>query len=106
MFVQIDELPSTYSCPFESRSNAPFPSTSKSGSCSGAHHSCMFVNGCQTDFLSSAIRSSLFHSMRGSVSDRGFQRKNHAVVPQSRDEGGSAAISSSVFQSVISYHVI
>src|ERR1700676_259046 len=63
MFVQIDELPSTYSRPFESRTVAPCPSTSTSGSCSGAHHSRMFVNGCQTNFLSVAISSSVFQSL-------------------------------------------
>src|SRR6202011_2121875 len=63
MFVQIDELPSMYSRPFESRTVAPCPSTSTSGSCSGAHHSRMLVNGCQTNFLSVAISSSVFQSL-------------------------------------------
>src|ERR1700736_3728901 len=63
MFVQIDELPSMYSRPFESRTTAPFPSTSASGAWSAAHHSRMFVNGCQTNFLSMAISSSVFQSL-------------------------------------------
>src|SRR5580700_8616087 len=63
ILVQIDELPSMYSRPFESRSRAPFPSTRMSGSCSGAHHSRIFVNGCQTHSLSAAISSSLFQSL-------------------------------------------
>src|SRR5436305_7961936 len=57
MFVQIEELPSMYSRPLASRKIAPRPSTITSGSCSRAHHSGMFVNGCQTNRLSVAIRS-------------------------------------------------
>src|SRR5206468_11723749 len=62
MFVQMDELPSMYSRPLLSRSNAPRPSTKTSGSCSRAHHSRMSVNGCQTNRLSASISSSVFHS--------------------------------------------
>src|SRR6266550_9053113 len=63
MFVQIDELPSMYSRPLTSRKIAPRPSTIITGSCSGAHHSGIFVNGCQTNRLSVAIRSRLFQSL-------------------------------------------
>src|SRR5437764_9265842 len=57
MFVQIEELPSMCSRSLASRKVAPRPSTITSGSCSRAHHSGMFVNGCQTNRLSVAIRS-------------------------------------------------
>src|SRR6266404_3764714 len=63
MFVQIDELPSMYSRPRLSRSSAPCPSTKTSGSWSGAHHSGMFVNGCQTNRLSASINASVFQSV-------------------------------------------
>src|SRR6266700_1387753 len=63
MFVQMDELPSMYSRPLLSRSNAPRPSTKTSGSCSGERHSLMLVNGCQTNRLSQAINCSVFHSL-------------------------------------------
>src|SRR5258708_1985935 len=63
MFVQIDELPSMYSRPRLSRRSAPRPSTKTSGSCSGAHHSRILVNGCQTNRLSISISSSVFHSL-------------------------------------------
>src|SRR5207248_8560762 len=61
MFVQIDELPSMYSRPRLSRRRAPRPSTKTSGSCSGAHHSRILVNGCQTNRLSVSISSLVFH---------------------------------------------
>src|SRR5438270_12274848 len=63
MFVQIDELPSMYSRPLISRTIAPWPSTIITGSCSGAYHSGMFVNGCQRNLLSVAISSRLFQSL-------------------------------------------
>src|SRR5438132_1909827 len=63
MFVQIEELPSMYSRPWASRKIAPRPSTITIGSCSGAHHSGIFANGCQTNRLSVAIRSRLFQSL-------------------------------------------
>src|SRR5437763_9840672 len=63
MFVQMEELPSMYSRPLVSRSNAPRPSTKTNGSCSGLHHSRMSVNGCQTNRLSQAISSSVFQSV-------------------------------------------
>src|SRR5207247_110639 len=59
----MDEFPSMYSRPVLSRSVAPCPSTRISGSCSGAHHSRMSVNGCQTNRLSAAINSSVFQSV-------------------------------------------
>src|SRR5437763_11108492 len=59
----MDEFPSMYSPPLLSRSTAPCPSTRTSGSCSGAHHSRMSVNGCQTNCLSAAVNSSVFHSV-------------------------------------------
>src|SRR5207247_6724265 len=55
--------PSIYSRPRLSRKIAPRPSTKTSGSCSGAHHSRMLVNGCQTKRLSAAMSSSVFHSV-------------------------------------------
>src|SRR5205814_174074 len=54
---------SRISRPRLSRRRAPRPSTKTSGSCSGAHHSRMLVNGCQTDRLSISISSSVFHSL-------------------------------------------
>src|ERR671934_8856 len=54
MFVQIEELPSIYSRPRLSTRTAPRPATSTRGSCSGAHHSGMFVNGGQINLLSAA----------------------------------------------------
>src|SRR5437762_11566635 len=63
MFVQIDELPSMYSRPLASRKLAPRPSTMSAGSCSGAHHSAIFVNGCQRNRLSVAMRSRHFQSL-------------------------------------------
>src|SRR5947209_439746 len=62
MFVQMDELPSMYSRPLLSRSNAPRPSTKTSGSCSAAHHSRISVKGCQTNRLSHWTSLSVFHS--------------------------------------------
>src|SRR5436309_10459776 len=59
----MDEFPSMYSSPLLSRSTAPCPSTKTSGSCSGAHHSRMSVNGCQTNCLSASVNSSVFHSL-------------------------------------------
>src|SRR5205807_10593924 len=41
---------------------APSPSPITAGSWSGAHHSGIFVNGCQTNRLSAAIRSPLCQS--------------------------------------------
>ena len=58
--VQIDEFPSMYSRPRLSRKIAPCPSTITIGSCSGAHHSGMLVNGCQTNCLSVVIKSFVF----------------------------------------------
>src|SRR6266403_2075322 len=73
MFVQIDELPSMYSRPRLSRSSAPCPSTKTSGSWSGAHHSGMFVNGCQTNRLSASINASL---ISGLLLDKFVNRHN------------------------------
>src|SRR4030095_13636210 len=53
--VQIEELPSRYSRPSLSRSTAPLPETSTSGSCSGAPQSRICVKGCQVCALSAAI---------------------------------------------------
>src|SRR4030095_4923403 len=77
MFVQIDELPSMYSRPRLSRRSAPRPSTKTSGSCSGAHHSRILVNGCQTNRLSISISSSVFHSViTALLLDQFFNRRN------------------------------
>src|SRR4029077_10749261 len=95
MFVQIDELPSMYSRPRLSRKIAPRPSTSTSGSCSGPHQSRMSVNGCQTNFLSAAISSSVFHSViAASFLDQFLHAYNLAVVSQLPDEGGPSALRS------------
>src|SRR6266480_4304925 len=56
-----------YSRPRLSRSRAPRPSTKTSGSYSGAHHSRIFANGCQTKRLSQSINSSVFHSVTSAL---------------------------------------
>src|SRR5438477_1479323 len=52
-----------YSRPRLSPKIAPCPSTITIGSCSGAHHSGMLVNGCQTNCLSVVTKSSVFQSV-------------------------------------------
>src|SRR6266487_1588561 len=52
-----------YSRPRLSHKIAPCPSAITIGSCSGAHHSGMLVNGCQTNCLSAAIKSFVFQSV-------------------------------------------
>src|SRR6266496_102801 len=94
----MDEFPSMYSRPLLSRSTAPCPSTRTSGSCSAAHHSRMSVNGCQTNRLSQAINWSVFHS----IMEHHFALSFGAARPRrSLGEGGSAAINSLVFHSVM-----
>src|SRR6266487_6748579 len=87
MFVQIDELPSMYSRPRLSRRSAPLPSTKTSGSCSGAHHSGILVNGCQTNRLSQSINWSVFHSVMSALlldkfinRDNVFKRRTAALI--------------------------
>src|SRR6266496_1805386 len=94
----MDEFPSMYSRPLLSRTTAPCPSTRTSGSCSGAHHSRMSVNGCQTNRLSQAINWSVFHS----IMEHHFALSFGVARPRrSLGEGGSAAINSLVFHSVM-----
>src|ERR1017187_9766569 len=64
-----------YSRPRLSRNTAPWPSTRTSGSWSGAHQSCIDVNGCHRYLLSAATRSSVFQSfMRGVLAKQFFDR--------------------------------
>src|SRR6266550_2486469 len=87
MFVQIDELPSMYSRPRLSRRSAPLPSTKTSGSCPGAHHSGISVNGCQTNRLSQSTNWSVSHSVMGALlldkfvyRDNIFNRRTAALI--------------------------
>src|SRR4029450_5229163 len=87
MFVQIDELPSMYSRPWLSRRSTPLPSTKTSGSCPEAHHSGIFVNGCQTNRLSQSINWSVFHSVMSTLHvdnfvyrDNVFNRRTAALI--------------------------
>src|SRR5213592_3778863 len=103
MFVQMDEFPSMYSRPRLSRRIAPRASTRTSGSKSAAHQSLILANGCQTNFLSAAIKRSVFHSVTTVYPFEVLGRVSPLPFAKGEDEGeGLAALRSSSVNQIAS----